>query len=318
MMARHRAGVALLLVLIMLPIMMISAVAALSTARSASTASDRAVSFEQARVLIADLDPMLVEWVDRHADTPPSGGGEGEPPVDPSGLRSLYVGGPTPDEASESPTLALHVEALDLSGRLHVRHHGSFARLGLPPRLMEVCERVAPHTPPSRSTPGELPPPTLDHVLDRAASPLHESVAVYPPAIDNPERVVAAMWLTTLGAGALNLNTAPIPLLEAALQGADGALRAQAVAARRAGEVIAPAIARQLIRDRATRIERHGGGTGETSGGLVPLTDRSDAYAFLITVEAGVARHRWWLTYERRRGDGGEAWRPIERRLIAP
>jgi hypothetical protein len=90
-------------------------------------------------------------------------------------------------------------------------------------------------------------------------------------------------------------------------------MAAQAVAARRAGKPIPPSIAQRLVADRATRIDRTGG-----SGRLVPLTDHSSAFAFLIIIDQAPARHRWWLTYEKAQSDGEETWRRIERRMIAP
>jgi hypothetical protein len=114
-------------------------------------------------------------------------------------------------------------------------------------------------------------------------------------------------WIATHGSGAINVNTAPLPLVDAALRELGRGGLDAIVAARQKGErAIAPA-------PPATRGDRGRERRADGSLPAVTLVSNSDCFAFRIDARAGRARKSWWSIY--RTHDG--AWR-LEQRLLIP
>jgi hypothetical protein len=117
----------------------------------------------------------------------------------------------------------------------------------------------------------------------------------------------AVLWITTRGAEpfALNVDSAPIPLLEAALTGRDPGAAARALAARREGLRVPPEVVATL--------------SGSGTANATPLTSASNAAGFIVTIrrvgeghpeaESESGGQRFWLVAERlgvrRAGAGG-------------
>jgi hypothetical protein len=277
-----RRGAALLLALGALVAVTTLGAAALRAATTARLVGVADRDTAEAAQLVRDLEPALLAW-----------------------LGSGAISGHSdwaPVFASVRGSVGVTVHAVDLSGRLRIDRLESFAAMGLPQTL-----RMA----------------ELDELLERpAATPaLVEEVAIaarcdaFPISHAGAPAFDAATWLTAYGDGALNVRTAPLPLLEAALRGADPSAARLLLVARQTGEPIPPAVMASIQRRTAA---------GDADR-LVALSTGSTAAAFLVTIEHGRVARRWWLVAElgdpraiddaRRRAR--PQWRWMERRRIA-
>lgn len=277
-----RRGAALLLALAALVAVTTLGAAALRAATTARLVGVADRDAAEAAQLVHDLEPALLLWlgagaINEHPDW-------------------------APVFASVRGSVGVTVHAVDLSGRLRIDRLGTFAAMGLPQAL-----RAA----------------DLDGLLKRpAATPaLVEEVAIaarcdaFPISSARGPALDPAIWLTAYGDGALNVRTAPLPLLEAALRGADPSAARQLLVARQTGEPIPPAVLASIQRRTAA---------GDADR-LVALSAGSTAAAFLVTIEHGRVARRWWLVaelgdprgIEESRRRARPQWRWMERRRIA-
>jgi len=306
MIARHapcRRGVALLVALIVVMSVSTLAVGLLQRSLNGTTESEFLLRSTRARLLADDLTPMLLEWaaaetdnVFRDADAPES-------------WVSVFE--------SNAGEVSIQVHAIDCSGRLHTDRLDTFARLGLPSQLQRLRHA-------SVRAPGFKDAPNLQPLLETYASELtnQQPIAIFPDLFDQAtqaDQPVLTRWITTHGDGALNVNTAPVPLLQAALRGLDPSTAREILALRKAGEAVP-----------ASLIQTRSGDTNDSSKQL-RLTTTSSAVGFIVTVSDRSSRHRWWIVAERLAGSQPQgplgaayganantigAWRITERRRI--
>lgn len=270
----HR-GIALLLALVALSLLSVTGVGVLRSATNASVSSSVDSEEAAARAIVRELTPLLLGWAEEHVELWQAElGAERHETRDMSkffsilGERSAFVN-----------DRHIAIEAIDLSGRLHVSKISTLAATGLHVDLGGALIEIG--TP---ASPGQ--PRLLEQHFD-PAWPIFPKAA----AQDKSERA-ACLWITTHGSGALNLSTAPLSLLRAALIGLDPTVSRRIVEARRKGEPISPEDASGLVR------ARHAALGDDPNGRLVPLTTRSDSFGFIVSVSAdadGLPPRRWWV-----------------------
>ncbi len=332
----------MLLALAALAIAVPAGALALRGAASRAVESSTRLDEERARLAALSLGPALLRWASEQ-----EGSGASAPVGADGSVRILEQ----PATGAEGSRVV--VDAIDLSGRLHIDALGTLGRNGLPPPLDQLSPAPA-------LGPAPSPAPGITSMLpDRGEgdAPLYPEamawwaldragavVSSFPTRSDAEERDLAPSvvhWLAGPGHGAaadrrrraaqparptaLNIRTAPIELLRAALVGYDPALARTAMACRERGEPIPAEVVGSLVaasgRATPTGAMSVSGGGG---GGWVrtPLTARSAAYGFIVSVERAGGRVSWWVVAERsppgaRRTDpalGG--WTITERRRV--
>ncbi len=291
--AGYRRGAALLIALVAVSIVTVGTVGALRSSASGLAASGGAMFEAQAEALARDLEPIALALLTDKGDALFTSA------PDPSGLVEVLRDGRS--------GVSITVQALDLSGRLHIAHLRSFAGDGLPAPLQALRASASRSREPSEAS------VSVTEALSAAAEAGADllSVTEWPTHAARPHSLgdptPAAMWLTERGGGALNIATAPIELVRAALRGRGrdpGAARQVLLARERGEPVPADAVARLNARPQAGGIEER----------LVPITTTSDAVALLISVESGGRLARWVIVVEagggpRRRGGDAETYR---------
>lgn len=298
-----RRGVALLVALIAVVTVSTLAVGALQRSVNGSTEAELLLRSKQARLLVEDFTPQLLEWAAE------DGSDVINASDDPAGWVPIFE--------SDSGALKVRIHAIDCCGRLHIDRIDTFARLGLPHEIQRLSSS-------NGLKPKFRDAPDLQPLLETLASSLsgQERISTFPdPARsgDLAETIYLADWITTQGDGALNVNTAPIPLLRAALRGLDPEAARSILGLRESGEPIPAALIRSTDRDQKDSAKR------------VPLTTTSSAIGFIVTTTELSSRHRWWIVAERlsrakSQGSTGQtygadpsaigAWRITERRKI--
>ena len=266
----HR-GVALLVALIALAMVATLAVGALQRSVNGSTASRVMSGSRQAARLVDDCTPVLLGWAATEA------AGVIAQVEDPSRWIPVF-------DSHEVKT-RVQIHAIDCSGRLRTDRLDTFARLGLPAGLQRL-NNAAITVPLFREASGLRP------LLETYAAALSDRAAINvfsdPTSEYDPVgQDYLADWITTHGGGALNVNTAPIQLLRAALLGLDPADARKVLESRQAGEPVPASLLRSLDDNRTDDTRR------------LRLSTTSDAYGFLVTIAEGSARQRWWIVAER-------------------
>ncbi|MCB9848561.1 MAG: hypothetical protein H6814_09120 [Phycisphaeraceae bacterium] len=300
-----RRGVALLIALLVLVTVSTLTVGAIRAAFDGSAEVNQMLQLRQVDSLVDDLAPPLLEWAARDAD------GWIASQDDPSGWAPVFQ--------AESDGLMVRVHAIDCSGRLRVDRLGTFAGLGLPSEIQRL--RVGHVSAPEFGDLKNLRP-LLESFAGSLASP--HVVAAFPGWFGEApphDRAVLVEWVTTHGDGALNVATAPLPLLQAALRGLDPAAVREILRRRRDGEPIPRSLIQTPDRDEQSGAKR------------VRLTTSSSAIGFMISAESRGVRLRWWVVAERLPADQLDgsigvaynadkntigAWRITESRRIAP
>lgn len=303
----QRRGAALLVALVCLSVVSLAGVSLLRLAFDASMTARRDAAVREAETLAADAEHAVLAWL-------AAGGGGGGFGGIPDGVeRSGFVRIASVSDGA----LTLTLDAIDLSGRLHASHLRGHPRLraALPlayqglddASLQRLATTARPAARAGRAAAAADPALLLREVVAmtgradaREFPPLGEVTAAGSLGDS------ACEWLTTRGGAphALNVNTAPLPLLEAALAGRDPAAAARALAARQEGKPVPP--------DALAALARARGRSGEA---IVPLTASSSAAGFLVTVRVPSTTTRWWIVAEPAPGSrtsGG--WSVVERR----
>lgn len=347
----RRRGVALLLALVCLSIVSVAGVSLLRVSADASIDARQRDFDRRAATIARDAERLALAWLSPGAPSPGGAPGPGpgstRGPGSNSGGFDRILDAPDRDQQVDpsgfvtiaewsSEEAHVQIEAIDLSGRLHVSLLGTRAATGLPAALAVHREADAgrsarsPATRQLRKSERAAEPETmllrglLDSLGgDRRVREFPVSDGRSPMSSD-----AAVLWITTIGASSnpghrssargripppLNVDTAPLALLEAALAGRDPTARARALAARREG-IRVPADALALLN--ASNPDRG----AET----VTLSNRSSAVGFLVTVRSqrGAGARRFWIAAVRADGDraipsgsaGSSTWRVIERR----
>lgn len=295
-----RPGAAMLLVLVAIAIVVPAGAAALRLASMRASESSDALDEERARIAALVIEPALLAWAsdpERNAPLRPEMSDEVAPSIDPSGFVRVL-------ELSQSDGTCLVVDAIDLSGRLDIEMLDSLARNGLPPPLGQLTSQD--FRPPGRSNEALVYPEAIS-----AAATKKSGSFVHAWPRREGDRSAAAIWLRGIdrarpdqqGASpesteqsSVNIHSAPIELLRAALVGYDPGLARAAIEHRERGERIPQEIAASLVA--ASRRGSSGRSFADGSR-LTPLTDKSDAYGFLVTWERGPVRTSWWIVAER-------------------
>lgn len=170
----HRRGVALLLALLVLSVVAAASVGMLRTGTDASLGSRARAQAVECDLNIESLLPHLLGWLSRDAD---DAARESEPrPALGPGLNRVM------DQQHNG--VRITVDAIDLSGRLHVRYLDSFAAGGLSEPLRSLKSRdLQPSATNTRAD--DISPPVLPETIASLASARAESmdehVDAFPP-----------------------------------------------------------------------------------------------------------------------------------------
>lgn len=172
---------------------------------------------------------------------------------------------------------------------------GSPLRTAVPGGILERFDAVASGT--QRDEPAgldqfDIDPFALDHSARRSAF----------PSGDEEDVLSVGAWIAThpVGdAGSINVNTAPLPLIEAAMAAA-GRSGVEAIIAARCEGRLAPL-------PRAPEGERQG-----ASSHAPRLVGSSASWAARIDVRVGFARRSWWAVYRQNSG----RWECVQRCVI--
>ncbi len=296
-----RRAAALLLALAAVTLVPVIALGAARSASRARVGTGDAAAVASARDTARSLVSLLLEWASAHEAAPP------EERVYSADLTTIF-------DLSEG-RMRIAVKALDLSGRLHTDYLGGDLRSALPAELslLGPTDFLVPDTPArarQRARRSAIPLYTspLDELL------IGSEINTLPPL--RGERGWASYWLTTAGTGALNLRSAPRAYLDILMEGADPSV---ARALERDGGAVSPDLARRII-DAARSSNTNSGSDGDS----LPLTERSSAWGFVITINEGPIAARWWLVAEpaqpgrtNRSPSTSGAWSATEFRRIA-
>ena len=286
-----RRGIALVLSLMALSLLSVTGLGLLQTATNHVINADLVVEHAQVEALLNDLvtlAPVLVSAEDVRA--PDERSLDGSVRVIDQQVGSTHV----------------RVDRLDLSGRLYVSMLRSFAADGLPRPLNDLGPRLATRSGDSR--------PAQDWTLDELADvldPLQQQLVRPFPVTPEAGQVTLADWVTPHGDGSLNIQSAPIPLLRAALHGLDPTASTMAISARLHGEEIPDEIARQLIVERRRLVS-------PTGSRAIPLATDARALAFHITISQQTTCEQWWIVLEHsiqdktRAREGSSLRRPVD------
>lgn len=328
--ARAHRGTAMLLALAALAIVVPAGAAALRSASARATESSGSLDEERARLAALSIGPALLAWAANQDSSEAAA-------QDREGLTRIL-------DREGQDGARLIVDAIDLSGRLHIDALETLARNGLPRPFDQLAAPA-----PNRANENNLEfRPLLPEAI--AWSLRHElgaSASSFPLPLEgssDPQEPSVALWITGHGRQqdkgsrarpgrappipALNIHTAPVELLRAALVGYEPALARSALEHRERGEPIPPEIAGSLMA--ASSAAGRGAEESQRTWSLTPLTTRSDAYGFLVAVERGAGRATWWIVVERstqagRRGGVPSAgrgpvagWTITERRRVHP
>lgn len=280
---RRARGAALLLVVSAVAVLMPLCVAlssSIATAKLSRSVEQREATLD---VLLHAADAPIQRWLAEVAPTL----------VLPPDARTPSVVVLEDSVALRDGAARLRVVAWDQRGLvpLSLASGASLLRLGLPTEFVRAADRVA----------RRAGRPGLDWFV-RGDSAL-------PFPTERGSELGAS--IAAVDGATLNVNTAPLERVEAALRelGRSGADRI--AAARHAGELASvpgPAAGEQSDeRRRSDRGDEHG------SSPTLQLVSTSDCFAFRIDAEFGRAQRSWWSVY--RPHDG--KWR-LEQRLLIP
>jgi len=272
----------MLLALVMVMLLPVLALGAARASTRGALDSAQMQHVAEARAVARSLMPTLLGWAATHESSPPD--------------TRVYSTEPTLvlDVVYDDGARRIRVDAIDLSGRLHTDFLANDLADALPaalrgPPASELLDndRAGADADASRR-------PPLDALVRDAR--------VFPSA--QRETHWAQRWLTTSGRGALNVRSAPRELLAAAIIDGDPSVRRDVEEAR------------SIDNELAQRIINAGRDQKGTAA-PVPLTDRSEAWGFLITATSGELTSRWWLIAEPSpRTSSGRAWTAIEFRRV--
>ena len=276
---RRAAALLITLAALILVTASLTALAVAATgAESARRAATRAAIAED--VLLAS-DALVADWLRRDGARASVPLASAEPRVDVTRSELTLADHP----------VTLVITAWDQQGMvpIEVGRSGSPLRLTLPAEAKRAIDQLVADRIPE--------PYGLDQIAAMASNP------VFPDAHSPPAKAAAigAIVATHTGGGShatINVNTAPLPLLEAALREA-GAGGLDAILAARAED--------RPARIGAIGLER----TGRDRA--VTLTDASSSWAIRTDVTIGPRRCSWWSVWQRRSG----AWRLVQRMEIA-
>lgn len=281
-----RRGAALLIAMLVLLVSVAISASLVRTAWFVDIAERRSAGLTQSRTLISDARTLI------ESDAPALAAAIGDGSRGDLFIEVLRI-------ERESHTLTARV--IDLSGRLHVDQLESNAARGLPEdfgslRAHEASEKLA--------SLGIRP--TIDSLLtDPNGS--DQSVRMFPSIDGNADGTSRCEWVTTAGSGALNVRTAPLPLLIAALEGTSPTVAAKVLTLRRANEPIPSELIGALARN------------NRSDPASVWLTGASSALGAIITLQTQGMVARWWMVLEFSRDPNsrrGPRWRTIEFRRI--
>lgn len=302
-----RRGAALLLTLAAVTII-VTACAALARLSVASSLN-KSLSYKQSicRDLLTVADAPIEAWLERDSHAVVLAPDVTEPRVEV--LHDLIH--------LDGVTLELHIAAWDQCGMapLSLTKRGSLLRGALPEQIIRAIDSTrgaaGGSVDPSpgldlfdRSNPYPQSPTTEPRVFGptgnwaslgsgkyRSAPALGALVATH-----NPPGQERGSKTQTSTPGAINLNTAPMPLIEAAMR----------MAGRRGIERIRDA------RERGEPAPALGEPVAEPLPNAPRLVAASDAWSFRIDVAAGSAKRSWWAVYTREQG----GWRCVQRLTI--
>lgn len=274
-MSRPRRGAALLLVLASLVLVMSSSVMLLQLASTARLGRrinhDNRIANDLARA----VQPALERWLAKESPDVvlPPDAQTPEVPV----FRDVLAEGARPIE--------VRVTAWDQGGLIpfDAARGGSPLESDLPVEVKRAVESIKL---------GPSTAPGLDLFVGNDAL-----MPAFPEggATEGPPSVGA--WVATHNSGWINVNTAPIDLVEAAMRLAGRGGLEQIVAARAQGELATMGDLPQ---------------SGDADDLAPDLVAQSRAWAFRIDVRVGLLRRSWWAVYE----SGGQKWECVQRLAI--
>lgn len=275
-MSRPRRGAALLVVLASLMLVMTASVILVQLASTARLGRGVDRDNRIANDLARAVEPAVERWLATKASDvalPP----DAQTPEVPVLLDVLAEG---------ACTIEVRVTAWDQGGLVpfDAARGGSPLGSDLPIEVKRAVEWI---------TVGKDTAPGLDLAVGNDAL-----VSAFPEggAMEGPPFSVGAR-VATHNDGWINVNTAPIDLVETAMRLAGRGGLEQIVAARAQGK-------------QATMSDL--GDTGDPDDLAPELVGQSRAWAFRIDVRVGLLRRSWWAVYER----GGQKWECVQRLAI--
>lgn len=275
-----RRGAALLLALLVVVSLSLAGAGAMRRASTGALRASQARFDEQARWLARDAEALALGWLEHRERSDEALVGHGVHEA----LGAAHEG------------LSIRMGAIDLTGLLRVDLLESFAAVGLPEAVRAI--RLEPQ-------PADAPP-WLHEELESLAlrDRPGESVRAFPDTLwtDEDGVVSLALWLTTRGSGAINVNTAPPELLRAALRGQEIGAAREALDARARGLSVPPGALARLSAGRAL---------GSNTTREPALTSSTQHVGFLVEIAERGRLARWWLVAER-----GDRPPPVHREAL--
>lgn len=278
---RRAAALLITLAAVILVTGSLTALAAAATgAESARRATARSAMAED---LLLSSDALVADWLRRDSARAALPLASAEPRIEIAHSELTMAG----------QSVTLIITAWDQQGMvpIEVGRSGSLLRLTLPSEAQTAIDEFVG----TRAT----QPYGLDQIAATAQGP------VFPEPTLRRARTPAIGALVATHAGGsgratVNVNTAPLPLLEAALREAGAGGLDAILAARAEGK---PARIGAIGLDRSDR----------DHASRATLTDASSAWAIRTDITIGPRRCSWWSIWQRRSG----AWRLVQRMEIA-
>lgn len=262
-----RSGIAMILVLLAVLVLSGAGLTLVRTSASFSNLARHELFERRSRITANDLREVLVAWVDQRSS---SGGKQ-------SGTEELQLSIDGCD---------IEVETVDLAGCLHAKYLAGASSLlySLPSEFHTLSiPKAYASLDWEKAIPEERP--TLEE--------LSSSNSFYIWGTQGDARSPRlCQWITTAGRGSLNIHTAPLDLLSAAMTAAEveASDARRVIKARSENHAIDPTVAARavIVAQQAHR----------TNGKVIPLTTREGPWGFLVTVKEDRQQARWWVEVE--------------------
>jgi hypothetical protein len=312
---RTRRGAALLIVLATLMVTMAAATILLSAAADVRLQRHLAEAELLADDALQAAEAPIQHWLDRESAKIVLPVDAAVPAITVVNDRWTF---PRRHENDKQLEIELTITAFDQRGMVPMRlaRSGSPLRLSLPSDVLAQLDmaRLPPESDPaplgldlltSDAEVGfdvfpRLPPSPVRRFGDASAEDEPTSAAPAPLAIG------ALVATHNFDPVRINANTAPMPLVEAALRLAGRGGLEQIVAARAAGKLTNPGERTNAARD-----------SDDSAGSIPQIVASSDCWAFRIDVHVALLRRSWWAIYAPGRDDPNtpqrETWRCVQR-----
>lgn len=298
----RRRGAALLIVLAALILVATASATLVRLASSVKLSGDFNVRIVRADDLLGAVDQPIQHWLKTRSQ-------EIVLPID-SKQPSVDVLNDLIKEGTEQVTI--RIRAFDQCGMapIELARSGSPIRLALPESIAARLDALvlSPNQKPGLDLFAEdsddqtriFPDPSEATPTVHSSEPdAHVNAANHTNTTES--RLAVGAWVATHSPGLINVNTAPMELVEAAIKSAVGGDLEQVRDARSKGQLAAaPSLSASVDSRESVQIR---------------LTSVSPCWSFRIDIEVGPLRRSWWAVYMARQG-GGSEWECVQRLAI--